>query len=83
MLSESVCECVSAHVCLQSRWIWGWAGILEDRVFYWEGGRSSGLDPKIHGICVRAFMRVCLCVCVYTRARVYVWGGVGIFLSRC
>ena len=62
IIRSRVARSVSARVCLQSRWVWGWAGfrarILEDWRFLLGRGQISGLDPKIHGIDVRAL--VCL-----------------------
>lgn len=53
---------VSARVCLQSRWVWGWAGfrarILEDWRFLLGRGqifRTGPQDPRN--------WRACACVC--------------------
>lgn len=59
-----VCECVSARACLQFRWVWGWAGILEDRVFLLGRGqifRTGPQDPWYLRACVRACVFVCVC----------------------
>lgn len=65
IIRSKVVMCVSACACLQSRWVWGWERILEDRVFLLGRGqifRTRPQDPWNLRACMRACVSVCVCL---------------------